>query len=56
MTKNYLGDGVYVEIIAGEIVLTTSDGELTTNSIFLNSDVWESLKRVVEEFIRTGQS
>ncbi len=56
MRKTYLGDGVYVELDGeGRILLTTSNGIRTTNSIYLahdvldNLDTWlEHLKNVLE--------
>ena len=42
--KTYLGDAVYVERSdAGDIVLTTSDGILDTNTIFLDQHVLKAL-------------
>lgn len=45
MHKEYLGDGVYAEIEAGMIKLTTEDGDETQNTIFLEVEVYEALQR-----------
>lgn len=45
--KQYVGDGVYVELDAQGIVLTTENGEETTNRIVLEPDVWDNLTRYV---------
>jgi hypothetical protein len=37
--KTYLGDGVYAEIIYGQLVLTTEDGVSTTNTIVFEPEV-----------------
>ncbi len=44
-TKTYLGDGVYAEIENGMVKLTTENGVRTTNTIYLDSDVYNSLTR-----------
>lgn len=44
----YLGDGVYVKIVAGMICLTTENGVSTTNEIFLDSDVYAALQRYLK--------
>ena len=46
--KTYLGDGAYAEIICGEIHLTTSNGETTTNRVVLGHDMLERLVSYVE--------
>jgi len=35
MTKEYIGDSVYVDIVDGMIALTTENGFGATNTIFL---------------------
>jgi len=47
-TKSYLGDGVYVDIANGMLVLTTEDGIETANTIFLEKSVYDALKRYVD--------
>lgn len=37
--KEYLGDGVYVEVDNEMIALTTSDGISTTNIVYLEPEV-----------------
>ena len=43
MEKEYLGDGAYVEHDGFNIILTTSDGAETTNSIYLEPRVYAQL-------------
>lgn len=46
MSKEYLGDGVYVEIDnAWMVKLTTEDGIQATNTIYLEPEVLGALKR-----------
>ena len=47
--KRYLGDGVYVEFDGYQIQLTTSDGESTTNEIFLEPGVRAELESWLRE-------
>ena len=40
MDKTYLGDAIYIESEnGGQVILTTSDGETDTNTIYLEPDV-----------------
>jgi hypothetical protein len=50
MSKEYLGDGAYVEdgVYLGEVVLTTSNGITNTNTIVLGSDEIAMLFRFLE--------
>ena len=53
MSKTYLGDGVYAEVDLDSwskmITLTIgSDYERNKQVIYLNKDVWDNLKLVVE--------
>lgn len=41
--KEYLGDGVYVELYGHQIKLTTEDGYKETNVIFLEPEVFNAL-------------
>ena len=46
MKKEYLGDGVYAKvdnIISGDLILTVEDGGSTTNTIYLELEVWRML-------------
>lgn len=45
--KHYLGDGVYVSTDGYHIVLTTEDGVQTTNTIYLDAQVYLGLVRFV---------
>ena len=42
-TKSYMGDGVYVKVSEGVLVLTTEDGVSATNTIILEPDVLANL-------------
>lgn len=47
--KQYIGDGVYAALNdCGQIVLTTENGISTTNTIYLEPEVWEELVKWVE--------
>lgn len=44
MSAHYIGDGAYAEMNAhGTLVLATSNGRETTNTIFLEREVWAAL-------------
>jgi hypothetical protein len=43
MPKEYIGDGVYADWNGYQIVVTTEDGVRTTNTIFMEADVFRSL-------------
>jgi hypothetical protein len=43
--KEYLGDGVFVDIEDGMIKLTTEDGIKATNTIYLEVEVLEAFRR-----------
>jgi hypothetical protein len=44
MFKEYLGDGVYVDLHRdGTMVLTAEDGIVTTNIIYLDDFMWHNL-------------
>ena len=45
--KQYIGDGVYVDYDGFSLVLTTEDGIRTTNTIYLEGNVWHSLVEYV---------
>lgn len=48
MEKQYIGDGAYVDFDGWNIILTTEIGIRTTNVIFLEPQVVESLLRYIE--------
>lgn len=48
MTKTYLGDGVYADIVQGMIVLTTENGVDVSNTIFLEPEVYAALQEWVQ--------
>ena len=48
MKKVYLGDGVYVDFDGYQLVLTTEDGISTTNTIYLDTQVYNALLAYVE--------
>lgn len=47
MKKEYIGDGVYVDVERGMIKLTTENGIRVTNTIYLEHDVWRHLSDYV---------
>ncbi len=49
MAKEYLGDGVYVELVSGALLLTTENGREVTNSIVLEPTTWENLETYVRQ-------
>lgn len=46
--KDYLGDAVYVEYDGYHVILTTSDGINTTNTIMMEMETLAALARFVE--------
>lgn len=46
--KAYLGDGVYADHDGYHIILTTENGIETTNTIYLDSQVLNSLLKLIE--------
>ena len=46
--KRYLGDGVYADYNGQQIVLTTENGIETTNTIYLEAEVYEALVNYVK--------
>lgn len=51
-TKVYLGDSVYVDIEHGMIKLTTENGMGPSNTIHLESEVYEQLVNYVERLMK----
>ena len=47
MTKQYIGDAVYVDFDGFMLILTTENGIKVTNTIALEPEVWEFLKAYV---------
>ena len=45
MDKQYLGDGVYVEVDGGMFKLTTENGIEATNTIYLEPPVYDAFER-----------
>jgi hypothetical protein len=45
MEKTYIGDGVSVAHDGYQLILTTSNGITTTNTIALEPEVWSNLLR-----------
>ena len=48
MNKRYLGDAVYVEWNGTHFVLTTENGLETTNTIYLEPEVFTALVQFVD--------
>lgn len=55
--KQYLGDGVYVEINKfDQIILTTENGYEATNTIYLEWSVWDSLMKYIKAHLKKNLS
>jgi len=56
--KRFLGDGCYMEFDGFNIILTTSNGVITTNRIVLEPSVWKALvdyrKQLKDAYIKDG--
>jgi hypothetical protein len=54
--KEYLGDGVYVQIspVTGDLVLTTENGIEATNIIVMEMEVLAAFQDYVERTIKRG--
>lgn len=48
-TKQYIGDGVYIDYNGYDIVLTTEDGITATNTIVLEPEVIYHLSQYLEQ-------
>lgn len=55
--KDYMGDGVYIEQedLDGSIVLTTENGIDITNSIYIEPQVWDAIKRYMQRVEDDGR-
>lgn len=51
MSKQYIGDGVYVDYDGTSLILTTENGITITNSIYLEPEVWAELDNYVKKII-----
>jgi len=49
MNKEYIGDGVYVDMKDNVLILTTENGIHTTNIIYLEPDIYMNLVNYVKE-------
>lgn len=55
-TKDYLGDSVYADVDYGSVILTTeNDSSGPSNTIFLEPNVLQALKRYIERMIALEQ-
>lgn len=51
MEREYLGDGLYVEIVSGQMVrLFTNDGLRDTNEVFLEPEVLTNFLKYVDKY------
>lgn len=48
MNKEYLGDGVYIEVERNMLKLTTSDGTRDTNTIYFEDFVFHAFEGYVK--------
>ena len=48
MNKEYLGDGVYIEVERNMLKLTTSDGIQNTNTIYFEDFVLDALESYIK--------
>lgn len=55
-SKQYLGDGVYVQFDDGVIILTTENGYQITNQIYLELDVYGNLRDYVNRLLDSEES
>ena len=54
--KEYLGDGVYVEVENGGLALTTENGIEVTNTIFLEVEVYRALMNYFERAVKAAEA
>jgi hypothetical protein len=47
--KKYLGDSVYAEFADGQIILTTDNGNGSTNMIYLDFETYQALLAFVDK-------
>ena len=50
--KEYLGDGVYVDLVPNYVVLTTENGFEATNSIYLEEPVLDKFNKWLERHFK----
>lgn len=50
LTKKYIGDGAYVEVRHDSLVLTTSNGLVDTNTIYVSIDDLPALEAYIAKF------
>jgi len=48
-TKQYLGDGAYVNFDGNGLILTAENGIYATDTVYLEPQVWDRLKRYVAD-------
>ena len=48
-TKQYLGDGLYIDFDGLQFVVSAENGVDVTNRIYIEATVWHSMKRVIEQ-------
>lgn len=53
--KDYCGDGVYVEVEAGRLKVTTDNGIEVTNEIYLEPETFAALRRYVDRVAEVNE-
>jgi len=54
MTKQYIGDSVYVDFDGNALILTTDNGLGPSNTIYIDAEVWSALTKYVEDLKKEG--
>lgn len=48
-SKEYVGDGVYIQVHNNQVMLTTEDGISVQNTIYLDIDMVENIHRYMQK-------
>ena len=52
--KEYLGDGVYIAVEDGQLLLTTENGIAVTNSIYIDNTLLKRLNQFASKVYEQG--